>query len=132
MAWPKIGPYFWTEFLAGLAVLGGMILLIIPGLMFGVWFMFAGLLVITENFKGKVALSRSKQLVKGNFWGIASSLVILGFIVGAISLIFGFLLSFIFGKEFSNVGTSIASIFAVPFTTIFIFLIYEELKKIKG
>jgi len=66
----KIPGYFWVSFLAGLVILFGLILIIIPGIIFAVWFEFAPYINILEekNNKGLPALKQSKLLVKGNFW----------------------------------------------------------------
>lgn len=128
----KIWPYLGTEALAGLAVLGGTILLVIPGIIFAIWFTFSSYLVVSENLSGKAALSRSKQLVKGSFWAVLGRSAFIGLIVFIASLIFGFIFSFVFGEGMENVGTLISSILISPLATIYIFLIYEELKKIKG
>lgn len=125
--WPSLG----TNALVGLAVLGGLILLIAPGFIFAIWFAFASYLVVAENLSGKKALSRSKQLVKGSFWAVVGRSLVLGIIMIVISLILNSLFSFMFGKDIGSAISSIASIFIAPFTTIYMVLIYEELKKIK-
>jgi hypothetical protein len=61
--------YLWVFFLLGLLVLAGS-LLIIPGLIFTVWFFFAPIVLVVENVHGKAALSRSKQLSAGKFWSV--------------------------------------------------------------
>lgn len=51
-----------------LALIGGAILLIIPGLIFATWFSFAGYVVVAENLGVLAAMRRSKELVKNRFW----------------------------------------------------------------
>lgn len=62
-------------------VFGGLVLLIIPGLIFTIWFMFATLSVLFDETKGMQALSFSRELVRGRFWqtawlGVSGPLVI--------------------------------------------------------
>ena len=52
-------------------VLGGFILLIIPGLIFTIWFMFATLSVLFDETRGMRALAFSRELVRGRFWRVA-------------------------------------------------------------
>lgn len=59
---------FWGVFLAlllmGLAVLGGLVLLIIPGLLFLVWFSLAVSARVLGDFPGRKALSESRRLMQ--------------------------------------------------------------------
>ena len=59
---------FWGVFLAllltGLAMLGGLILLIIPGLLFLVWFALAVPARVLGDFPGRKALSESRRLIQ--------------------------------------------------------------------
>jgi hypothetical protein len=69
----KIAPLIWTAILLYLAVLGGLILLIIPGILFALWFGLSQHVVVLENINGGKALSRSKTLVRpylGTFLGL--------------------------------------------------------------
>lgn len=80
-------PLLITNILVGLAVFGGLILLIIPGLIFAFWFALSNHVVILEDISGPKALGRSRQLMKGN----VGTLIVLGLLVGLIqvALIFG-------------------------------------------
>lgn len=77
----KIGSLLWTSILMGLAVMGGIILLIIPGILFALWFGLAQYVVILEDKSGGAALSRSKKLVQPNM----GTFLILGFVVAIIA-----------------------------------------------
>lgn len=79
-----IWPVIYASFLVTLIVLGGTLLLIIPGIVFAVWYSFAFYTVIFENARGLNALSASKSLVVGRWWPIAWRLAIT-------TLVFGFL-----------------------------------------
>ena len=57
-----------TAILAGLAMLGGFLIFIIPGIIVTVWFMFASYAVIFEDQKFIGALNYSKSLVQGRWW----------------------------------------------------------------
>lgn len=61
-------PLLWTGILTGLAVGVGMILLIIPGILFAVWFSLAQEITVLEGINGSDAMGRSKKLMAGNFW----------------------------------------------------------------
>src|SRR5262245_35647207 len=72
-----IGPYIWTAILFYLAVFGGMLLLFIPGLIFGIWFSFSQYVLVIEGTGGTAALRRSRSLVRGHF----GTLLVLGIVL---------------------------------------------------
>ncbi|WP_437223407.1 hypothetical protein SH661x_003205 [Planctomicrobium sp. SH661] len=81
----KIGPLIWTSILMGLAILGGLILLIIPGILFAIWFGLSQNVVVLENLSGSKALSRSKQLVRpymGTFLMVGIIVAIASWLLG--------------------------------------------------
>ncbi len=121
MGWPKILSYWWISILNGLIIMLGFLLLIIPGIIFSIWFGFAIYVLISEEKKGMKALLRSKQLVKGYWWKVFWRFLVLGFIVFLVAFITGFI-PFI---------RNIIYIFITPFSITFSFLIYENLKQLK-
>lgn len=80
---------FITSILTMVVVFAGIVLLIIPGLIFGVWFLYAQIVVMLEGLSGPAALKRSKALGKGFYWrtvGIYGAFALLmGLIVGVIA-----------------------------------------------
>jgi hypothetical protein len=52
-------------------VLGGLLLFIIPGLMFSVWFMFSTIAALLDGKRGMEAITFSRELVRGRFWRTA-------------------------------------------------------------
>ena len=62
--WPR---YLWTGFLGGLIVFG-LAVLIIPGIIWAVYYMFLPYVVSVTSLFGKKALDYSKSLVQGRFW----------------------------------------------------------------
>lgn len=71
----------------GLIVLGGAILLIIPAIIFGIWFSFATLLVLDKNMSIKEALRVSKLMVKNKFWKVLGRYFVFGLFSFAISIL---------------------------------------------
>ncbi|OHA87213.1 MAG: hypothetical protein A3A96_02670 [Candidatus Zambryskibacteria bacterium RIFCSPLOWO2_01_FULL_39_39] len=87
--------YLGVSILCGLAVLGGLILLIIPGIIWAVRFSFAGLIVVDTNIGPIVAMKESYAITKGKFWKLLGFFVVLGLIniLGVLVLIVGLLVS---------------------------------------
>lgn len=62
------GRMFWTRLLAGLAIIFGLLLLIVPGVFLLVRFCFAESVAVVEHTSGTDALARSFEITKGRFW----------------------------------------------------------------
>ncbi len=61
-------PVFVTSIIAALAVLFGLVLLIIPGIIFAFWFSLSMYAVMFDEKEYIDALKTSKKYVKGNIW----------------------------------------------------------------
>jgi hypothetical protein len=125
----RFGSVLLISILVGLAVLGGLILLIIPGIIFWVMFSVSIPALVIENRKGTEAMSRSWNLVKGHFWHalgvIIVAAIIAGVVAGIIQAIGGaigdnWFVSWIFG--------SVAQIVVAPFTALVGVLLYLDLR----
>lgn len=66
----KLWPALLVVALTGLAILAGLILFIIPGLIVSIWFAFAYYEAILGESRGLAALKRSKDLSQGRFWSV--------------------------------------------------------------
>ncbi len=75
-----------------LVVVGGYVLLLIPGIILSLVLIFSRFAYVKEGKKGLSALLRSRDLVKGNWWQvfgaffIVSAIMLVGLIVGAIMI----------------------------------------------
>ena len=126
--WSVILSFIWIGFLVGLCVFGGSLLFIIPGIIFAVWFAFSEYILIDKGIKGSKALSKSKELVQGFFGGVLWRL----FIIAAIGMLVGFLQESVEEQmAVSIIIGLITTFFLTPFATIYSFLLYENLKRIK-
>jgi len=147
--WHKIFPLIWVGLLAFFVILGGSILFIIPGIIFGVWFSFIWFVVVDEDLNGVEALLKSSWYVRGRgvavFWRI-----LFLFCVGVLFILTALLLAiglFLFLAKFSFnltdyyflflVGTISLivefaySLFMGPFIVVYYFLLYKHLKNTK-
>ena len=66
----NIWKYAFTSLSLAVIVILGTFLLIVPGIIFGVWFSFAVFLVLDRKMKVRQALLESKRLVKGKFFKV--------------------------------------------------------------
>jgi hypothetical protein len=125
-------PLWWVCILAGIMILIGTVLFIIPGIIFAVWYSFISFIVVIEGVKGNQALQKSKSYVQGYWWPVFGRLVLVGIVIGIASSI----LNAIFGNINSTLGSivsSAASIFIfVPFGLSYQYEVYTALKAIKS
>jgi len=114
----KLWSFIWIFSILGYIVTGGFLLVVIPGIIFSIWFFFSQFILARENERGMNALLKSKEYVKGYWFDVFLRMCIIWIISAVIS-----------GIPF--IGW-ILSLFFVPFAMIFSFLVYEDLKTIKG
>ncbi|XOA43073.1 MAG: hypothetical protein ACKKMO_01195 [Candidatus Nealsonbacteria bacterium] len=120
--WSKYWPFFLVSLLTGLAIGLGFLLFIIPGIIFAIWFVFSYYTVICEDKRGFKALSRSRQLVKGYWWPTAKRVYTIMIITIPLSM----------GAQFiPYLGQFAFMILFIPFSIIYNYLIYQNLKEIK-
>lgn len=133
---PKILSSIGISILLILIVLGGTVLLIIPGIIFAIWFGFAIYVFIAEDLKGFAALKRSKEYVRGKWWQVFGRY--LAFI--SLCLLLGLAIGLILGILYSVIGevkilTSIINyafqLLIAPLSFIYYFILYEKLRAIK-
>ena len=134
----KIISCLWVTFLSGFIIIGGIFLFFIPGILFSIWFSFVCYILIAENLNGMDALLKSKEYVKGKFWGVLWRLIFIGLFIGLlyffIFFLAGLLLGFLQKNDHNfifNIISQIISIFTTPFLIIYSFLIYKNLKELK-
>jgi hypothetical protein len=128
----KIVSYWWISFLLGIAVAIGGIFFIIPGIIFAVWFSMAMYVLIAEGLKGTKALSKSREYVKGHWWGVLWRVIFIGVAISLgyaiIGLIFG-----VFGGHFTSyIILFILGVFVEPLVIAYMFRLYTHLKELKG
>ena len=134
-SWPLVGKFFLLNVLFFLIVFFGVIVLIIPGVYLAVIYSFANWVFVFEKKFSMAALKRSKELVKNYWWGVFWRGLAISLIFIAVVLVFSIPLNFTEeGSLFYVIWTFVARIFQfiiTPIMTIYTYLIYQELVKIK-
>lgn len=139
----RIQPVLAVAFLQALIVLGGTLLLIIPGVIFWVWYSLSQVASGLDDKRPVESLAFSRALVQGRFfatlWRLIAGPLVIGllyaFFSGAILLIlarlFGVDISVIFSNTpplWSELIQSIVDIFFIPMFLIYTVLLYQDLK----
>ncbi len=132
--------YFWSylglSLLATLIICAWSILLIIPGIIVGVFYLLFNYTFFFENLRGMKALRRSWELVKGYWWSVFGRLLYIGLIAAVINFFLVMPLGSmpesspqaIAYNGFTNLVWALIS----PVIIIYIYYIFRDLLKIKS
>ena len=122
----RLGSVILVSLLVGLAVLGGFILLVIPGIIFLVFLSVSIPALVVENRRGTDAMGRSWNLVKGNAWHAFGVIVVAGLIAGVI----GGAIGAIGGSAWFArwIFTAIGTVITAPFSALVSVLLYLDLR----
>ncbi len=138
-------PAVLVSFLTFLIILGGLVLVIIPGIIFIVWFAFTFYAVAIDENKTLQALHTSKELVTGRWWATLWRLLAPAIIFGIIILLVQWLINIPLEAVINNLtqgsltyaiaislitllSTAISLLFT-PLTSAAPTILYLELKK---
>jgi hypothetical protein len=119
----------WSILLVGvlfaLAVFGGFLLIVVPGVIFAVRFSVAVPALVVEGRRGTEALSRSWNLVKGYSWPVFGAFLVAFLLTSIVNSV----LTATSGNWFvDGLLASIGSIITTPFVGLVIGLIYFDLR----
>ena len=115
-----------TNALAGVIILAGC-LLIVPGFILMVRYVFSSQAVVSERLAYREAIRRSAELVKGSWWRVFGSLVLLEVCMYAIAVILGAAAALASASAMVLVG-GLAFDVMFPVFYIFLVLLYHDLK----
>lgn len=134
-AFPLILSYLWVSILVGATVFLGLLLLIVPAIIFGIWFSMTQFMVIFEGKRGVNAMQASRELVKGHFFEILKKLLFLFVVMVVISFIIYAPLTLILGGQ-ENVTyiviDALVTFVIAQISIIYIYQIYQSLKSLSG
>ena len=79
---PRLGTLVWASIVVGAVVALGFVLLIVPGIIFSLWFALTSQIIVLEKLKTTPAMGRSRRLVSGNM----GKTFLLGLVIGLIGM----------------------------------------------
>jgi hypothetical protein len=127
---PKLGALIVTAIIAGIGIMLGFILLIIPGLVLATWWYVASPVVMLEDKSGFDALGRSRELVRGNGWTVFALFLVVSILTGIAGGILGGIAGAILG--FNDIASEFANQFVsgtltAPISALLTVVVYEAL-----
>lgn len=119
-----------TALLLVVFLIGLAILLVIPAIIYGVFWAFAMYAVMHDSLQGKAALAESKRVVRGYWWKVLGNLLAVGIVAG----IAGSIVAALFnglpdGTAEITIQSTISSI-ASSYTIVAGYLLYRNLKAV--
>ncbi len=88
-AWKKTWIFFLVSLVRGVITALGLIFLVVPGIIFGVWFSLSVFIAMTKKVKIKESLKKSRALIKGRFWAIFGRYLVFILAILLIQAVFG-------------------------------------------
>lgn len=83
----RLWGFVWTGFLTALVVGAGLLLFVIPGIIWGLRYFFAAFIYLSEGVSGVAALKRSRELTRGVSWTLLARV----YVVMIVALLMGLL-----------------------------------------
>jgi hypothetical protein len=122
---------FWSvllvSVLVGLAIIGGLILFIIPGIYIGVRLAVSIEALVVEGRRGTEAMGRSWELVGGHWWHAFFTLLVAGLLTGVVNAVIT--------APFGNAGwfvqaiaAAVATVITLPYGVLVGVLLYLDLR----
>lgn len=140
----RLLPLLQTMVLQGLIILGGLVLFIVPGLIFSFWYAFAQLSTILDNKRPLEALAQSKSMVEGRFWSVvwrvASGPILLAALYSAMIGSILMLVAYVTGIDMETLTgenrpnwimliESVGEVFLIPLLLVYSVMLFQDLKK---
>ena len=126
----RLGSILLVGVLISLAVMGGLLLLVIPGFIFLVRFSLSVPALVIEGTRGRAALSRSWRLTRGQGWHTFGALFVSAVLLGLATSI----LTLPFAQNWFGqaVAASVGSVLTMPYAAMVSVVLYMDLRAREG
>jgi hypothetical protein len=132
----RVGAVLWVSLLAGLGILAGLVLLLVPGIYLAICWSVAVPVLLGENLRGRAALSRSRQLVRGRFWPCLGVLLLTMLLAAILAFVFELVAVAIIGSSDDDtvsfftqgVASLISNTLVLPFQVAVTTVLYIDLR----
>ena len=121
----NLGGYLWVTILVTLIVTGGLVLLMVPGIIFSIWFALAAYIFVIEGKKGMAALLTGREYTRNRWWPVFGRILVLvgvAIVAGiAVSILEG-----IFGEGMGRILGYLVNILFAPFAITYLYSLYKD------
>ena len=133
VAWSRFGSLLGAQIVAGLMVLLGFLLFVVPGVIFMVSYAFVASVIMLENANSAEGRQRSWELARGNRWKIFAIWLVVGLLTAFVNGAIDLLVLALVGQSstvamVANLAGELVSYIVVPIPTIATVLLYYDLR----
>jgi hypothetical protein len=128
---PWFWAFVWVAIFEMVAVLGGFVMLIVPGIWLGVAFGLTAYVFAIEGRRGIDALRQSREYVKGYWWAFLGRSLLLGLAYYVVVLVVEVPAGIFAGKFGAEIVVLFLALLFIPFSAIYHYLIYQNLRALK-
>jgi hypothetical protein len=123
----RVGAVLLVSLLVGLAVVGGLILLVIPGIYIGMRLAVSTQALVVEGRRPTEAMGRSWELVRGHWWHAFGTLIVAGLLTGVVNAVIT--APFSGSNWFAQaVAAAVATVITLPYGVLVGVLLYLDLR----
>jgi hypothetical protein len=128
---PHLGSVLVAGILAGLGIAIGLLLLIVPGLfLMTIWAVIVPVIVLEGKSAGE-SFSRSRELVRGNGWGVFGVIVLVILLLIGFEIVLGLVLTPLADWLQGFISNIVSGTLTAPFIAVVLTLLYFRLKAAK-
>lgn len=124
-------PFVWVIILQVCAVMGGYVMLIIPGIWLAISLSFVTYVFVVEHRRGIDALRQSKDYIKGYWWAVLGRIFLLIVVYLAVVVIVRIPVTFLAGQIVGGIVSAVIVLFFIPFAMIYEYAIFKNLRELK-
>jgi hypothetical protein len=129
---PQLGAIVVAGLLAGLGIVVGLVLLIVPGLVLMTWWVLVIPVVVLERTGAGAAFGRSRELVRGFGWNVFGVIVLTILLLLGFEIVLSIVLSPLDGWLQSFVSNLVSGSLTSPFIALVWTLLYFRLRQAKA
>jgi hypothetical protein len=129
---PQLGSIIVAGLLAGLGIVVGLVLLIVPGLVLMTWWALVIPVVVLEGSAAGAAFTRSRELVRGYAWNVFGVIVLAILLLLGFEIVLSLVLSPLDGWLQSLVSNIVSGTLTTPFIALVLTLLYFRLSQAKS
>ena len=131
LAWSRIWSYSWLVILSAFVILGGFVMLVVPGIIFSIWFAFAAYAFVLEKEEGMNALLRSRQYVQGHWWQVFGRQIVFGLAALVVMILLGLVGTALGGEAGASFIVNLFILLLAPLSVAYVYTLYQNLKSLK-
>ena len=127
----KIFKAWGVMLLSTLIIWGGMLAIVIPGIILGVWLTFAVFVVVNEDIRGLKAIIKSREYVRGYWWKVLWRMMAPSLLLGLILMVLSIIFSNLDAQGIVTLIETAFNLLAAPASILYLSVLYQKMVMLK-